>query len=80
MRLVCQLKDFHILHCLDVLRDLVQEEDIGRNGWTTSKKIACAAVNLTLVKATRVAEDRRFTHVDTLITILHFSIPGAKKR
>jgi len=34
-----QLKDFHILHCLDVLRDLVQEEDLERNGWTMSKKI-----------------------------------------
>ena len=28
-----------LIDCLDVLRHLVQEEDLGRNGWTMSKKI-----------------------------------------
>jgi len=33
------ISDFHPLHCLDVLGDLVQEEDRERNGWAMSKKI-----------------------------------------
>jgi len=33
------ISDFHTLHCLDVLGDLVQEEDRERNGWAMSKKI-----------------------------------------
>ena len=47
------------LHCLDVLRDLVQEEDMERNGWTMSENIV-RDVNLTLVETSRVDEDRRF--------------------
>jgi len=29
----------YVVHCLDVLRDLVQEENLERNGWPMSKKI-----------------------------------------